>query len=77
MKKFIITVLCLFCLFGCAYNRRIKQLEKRIDLLEMRAEDHEDLIKVSHKLTKEEKVRLIRVMFESRKLCQPSWKYYE
>ena len=74
MKKLIIIPLCLLCLFGCAYNKRVKQLEKRVDLLEMRAEDHEDLIKVSHELTEAEKSRELRMMRHSRKLCQPSWR---
>ena len=74
MKK-LIMVLCLFILFGCATTKQVKELEKRIDLLEMRAEDHESLIKVSHELTEEEKADEIKMMRESRKLCQPYWKY--
>lgn len=74
MKKIII-VLFLFYLFGCSYNKQIKELEKRVDLLEMRAEDHEDLLKVSHKLTKDDKKHLIEMMRKSRKICQPGWKY--
>ena len=73
MKKLII-ILCLFCLFGCASTKQMKRLEKRIDLLEMRAEDHENLIKVSHELTEAEKSAEFRSMKYSRKLCQPSWR---
>ena len=73
MKKLII-ILCLLCLFGCASHKKIIKIEKRLDLLEMRAEDHEDLIKVSHKLTEEEKEHLFRMLHNARKYCQPSWK---
>ena len=76
MKKLII-ILCLFVLFGCATTKRVKQLEKRIDLLEMRAEDHESIIRVSHKLNKSEKDHLIRMFNDTRKFLRPSWKRWD